>query len=60
MLKTSAMDHENALAVLQSLPPHILEAIPLKVLSGVDCEVTLLSVYLSDDGQELVVDIDLE
>lgn len=56
-LRTSMMDHENALSVLQALPEHIAEAVPVKVLTA-QGELTVLSVYLSDDGQHLLIDVE--
>lgn len=56
-LRTSMMDHENALSVLQSLPEHIAEAIPVKVLTATG-EMQVLSTYLSDDGQYLIIDVE--
>ena len=57
-LCTGVMDHENALSVLQSLPQHILEGIPVTICSA-SGNLEVLSVYMADDGQSLVIDVEI-
>ncbi|SPF82103.1 hypothetical protein [Pseudomonas phage GP100] len=56
-LSTGRSDEENALLILKSLPEHILSAIPLVVMTE-SGQLTVLSIYIDDDGEDLVIDVE--